>query len=765
MFKIKFKSLNKKIGVLLSIVLLLTFTIVLTYYNFSLKSRINFESEQLLLKIGNQYEKLLSGEINKMQSISEILSLNISKNIDNEDFTEEIAGTFKNIIYNNDKIYNISLVTTKSKELPDSLIIKELDTDSVYFYSISFSKTTDGIVKDKKLIQFRELNNQLLFTNAIENEVNKVLNPEFINDEKLGLIPIIKPIYRGNRYIGYLRIFISTSWLTDVYVENALKDNLEIMIISDNGKILFLKKKQYLLGKSLKTEFSEYVKLTKISDYEYQSLFKNNLLTLCKSINFDQSKSDWSVCLSVEKQYLYKSLNFNFWIHLSVGLILLILTIWILIYIVDYNIKPLKDVIDFAKNVSVGNFELDQKKYKSNREDEIGQLNKAFISISMFLKEVADVSKSIALGDFSKNINLRSEKDILANSLNQMSNSLKNAKQTEKIRIEEDEYSRWFSKGTNEINNVLKVHHKNIQELAENVSHKIVKFFNFALCGIFLMYENEDEGKYLELISAYAYSDSKFIKRKFKLGQSLVGSSASEKRLIYLSKLPRGYLDILSGLGKSSPKSLLIVPLVYEDEVLGVIEIASLNEISKKEIELIENIAESIANSLSSARTNITTQELLEKSQRYTEELALKDESMNATVVQLQELQEKTAKSEATVRTKLNAMNNTLLTVEYTVDGILLDANQKYLSTMNYSFEEIKGINVFELLHDEDRIELLRVIEIVKKGNFYESIMHRHTKEGREKWLLATYTPLKNEEGEVEKILFYATDITTIKQN
>ncbi|NJO92194.1 MAG: PAS domain S-box protein [Chloroflexia bacterium] len=232
-----------------------------------------------------------------------------------------------------------------------------------------------------------------------------------------------------------------------------------------------------------------------------------------------------------------------------------------------------------------------------------------------------------------------------------------------------------------------------------------------------------------------------------------------------MTKIPEDYLKILSGLGETSPKSLLIIPLIFEDEVLGVIELGSLSEFNDESIHFAESASMNISSTLSLAQNNIRNAELLEQTRKQTKELEEQERKMKEALAELRDMQAKTSKSEATVRSKLEAMNNTLLIVEYTTEGILLDANYKFLNTMHYSLEEIKGNNVIELLKEEDREELLKVISMVKSGNFYESVMRRHTKQGQEKWFMASYTPVFNDEGVVQNILFFGIDITRIKAN
>ena len=113
----------------------------------------------------------------------------------------------------------------------------------------------------------------------------------------------------------------------------------------------------------------------------------------------------------------------------------------------------------------------------------------------------------------------------------------------------------------------------------------------------------------------------------------------------------------------------------------------------------------------------------------------------------------------------INAVNNTILTNEYTTEGVLLTANDKYLKTMHYDLSEIQGLNVLDLVKTE-REELETVIKNVSTtGQFYEKEMKRFTKRGEVRWLWSTYTPYYNYEGKITKILYFAIDITESKKH
>ncbi len=128
------------------------------------------------------------------------------------------------------------------------------------------------------------------------------------------------------------------------------------------------------------------------------------------------------------------------------------------------------------------------------------------------------------------------------------------------------------------------------------------------------------------------------------LGEGLVGNCALEKQTMHLTEIPDNYIQITSGLGGSEPHSLLLIPMKMEDEVLGVIEIASFNEFEKYQIGFLEQASLSIASSLNMAETNRRTSELLEKTQQQAEEMSAQEEEMRQNMEELQATQEESSR-------------------------------------------------------------------------------------------------------------------------
>jgi GAF domain-containing protein len=134
------------------------------------------------------------------------------------------------------------------------------------------------------------------------------------------------------------------------------------------------------------------------------------------------------------------------------------------------------------------------------------------------------------------------------------------------------------------------------------------------------------------------------LKKSFELGEGLVGNCALERKSVHLTEIPQNYIKVTSGLGGSNPKSLVLVPMKMEDEVLGIIEIASFDNFDEHHIQFLEDASLSIASSLNMAATNKRTSELLERTQQQAEEMAAQEEEMRQNMEELQATQEESTR-------------------------------------------------------------------------------------------------------------------------
>ena len=109
----------------------------------------------------------------------------------------------------------------------------------------------------------------------------------------------------------------------------------------------------------------------------------------------------------------------------------------------------------------------------------------------------------------------------------------------------------------------------------------------------------EDGKRTVELKMGYALSIGESTVIKYEFGEGLIGQSAANGNTLYVDDVPEGYIKIVSGLGSASPKYLLIVPVKNNDQVLGIIELASFTEVSEDQRKFVEEAAQLIADKIS----------------------------------------------------------------------------------------------------------------------------------------------------------------------
>ena len=304
---------------------------------------------------------------------------------------------------------------------------------------------------------------------------------------------------------------------------------------------------------------------------------------------------------------------------------------------------PIKASIEALKNVTKGNLNVEISEEIKKSNDETGQMNIALDEMIHGLKDTAEFARQIGEGNLDHEIQLLSEKDHLRIALLEMRQKLQDAAKLQEEKHIEEEKRSWANEGLAKLNEILRKQ-DNVEELSYQILSYLVNYMNANQGGIFIRNNDDENNIILKLQSFYAFNRRKYIKKTFELGEGLVGNCALEKQRIHITEVPNNYIQITSGLGGSNPKSLLLIPMKMEDEVLGVIEIASFNNFEDYQIDFIEQASLSIASSLNMAETNRRTSELLEKTQQQAEEMAAQEEEMRQNMEEIQATQEESSR-------------------------------------------------------------------------------------------------------------------------
>lgn len=276
--------------------------------------------------------------------------------------------------------------------------------------------------------------------------------------------------------------------------------------------------------------------------------------------------------------------------------------------------------------------------HKSN--DEIGEIIKSINQLIEGNTNTAQFADEIGKGNLNAEYSPLSNEDVLGISLLEMRANLQKAKKEEANRKLEIEKQNWASVGSAKFAEILRDNNNDIEKLSFSIISNIVDYIKVDIGAIYVINNSNPDDVFYELTSAIAYDRQKTVEKKVRIGEGLVGRTIHEKLTIHMIDIPDSYIRITSGLGTANPNSLLLVPMIINEEVFGVIELASFKKFESYQIDFIEKLGENIASTLSTVKINQKTSTLLEESQMQKEQLAAQEEEMRQNLEELMATQE-----------------------------------------------------------------------------------------------------------------------------
>ncbi len=222
------------------------------------------------------------------------------------------------------------------------------------------------------------------------------------------------------------------------------------------------------------------------------------------------------------------------------------------------------------------------------------------------------------------------------------------------------EFQMWQITGQTQLNDKMRGE-QNISTLANNVIQHLCKFLSAQVGALYIL---DEQDEMLKLAGSYAYSKRKHVAEQFELGQMLIGQAALERQTIILSDVPEDYIAIGSGLGRTPPTNIAVIPFLYDEQVVGVIEVGTLAEFNETETRFLQSAVESIAIAFHTAQARARIDELLVETQQQAEELQVQGEELQVMNEELQAQTESLRASEAKLREKqidLDRQNRELL--------------------------------------------------------------------------------------------------------
>lgn len=628
--------------------------------------------------------------------------------------------------------------------------------------------------KDKYFFQFSLENNELKFKNSkpkngdFYNEIYRSLKS---NSEELDLyirknknirhsnqltFSIVKPVLFNNQTSGVIGFDFSLKDIAKTIKSNNLKKTGVLLLYNNELSTL-----NYSIPEDdiNKTDLEKFILAT---DYKTKktifltSDISNKKYSIVNRLIDIKTKIDKLSIIVIEEadssKSLIKTLSYRFFILI----IIIFLTLFI---IISFVFKELRNRLNETSSVinAMATGEIpDIKELNVTENDDISKINNSINVINKNLDKTAEFISAIAKGNFEYKYDSVSENDKIGNSLVELKKNLEQAKELELKRKEEDERQNWATIGTAKFSEIIREHSDNLEDLSYAIVSDLVNYIGANQGGLFVVNVNNNNEKYIELLASYAFSRRKMLTKKIPWGVGLVGRCILEKETVFMTKIPEKYLSISSGLGEENPASLLIVPLIFHEEVFGVVELASFTEIKQYKIDLVEHISESIASAISMVKINVRTAELLRESKIKTEQTASQEEEIRQNIEEMQAATDELNAKLEDANSIFKALNSVANIAQFDMNGRIIDASDNFLKLLQKEKKDIIGkVQGSFSSEPKNPVSFKNFWDELRKGKKmeFEQVIKVNDKIIR---LNSIYIPIKNMNGDVYKVVSFA---------
>ena len=273
-------------------------------------------------------------------------------------------------------------------------------------------------------------------------------------------------------------------------------------------------------------------------------------------------------------------------------------------------------------------------------------VNQLASNLTTQVRAIAEVATAVTAGDLTRAISVEAQGEVLQlkDNINKM---IANLRDTTRANTEQD----WLKTNLAKFGGMMQGQ-RSIASLARLVMSELTPLVS-AQQGLLYVLENEEETPpMLQLLSTYAFESRKQLSNRFALGEGLVGQCALEKKTILVTDVPSDYLSIRSGLGKSPPSNVIVLPVLFEGSLKAVIELASFQEFTPIHITFLDQLVQSIGVVFNMIGASMRTEELLQELQRSNSELGNRSRELEEKASELEIKNREIARASASLEEK-----------------------------------------------------------------------------------------------------------------
>ncbi|MEM1137250.1 MAG: PAS domain S-box protein, partial [Bacteroidota bacterium] len=759
---------NIKIGT--KITLLLLSVVISTVLAISYLSYV--ESLQTVEKRYFESFKILGKlKADQIIGIFETLEKNLAIVKNNSVFKNEFSAIIQND-YDTDTLFDI-----ESNNLIQGISVIQ----DIYKYKNCFFTNSEGIIKYSHNEGSNTLNKGGLYRdlNFKEEEItdNIYYSTPFIAEDEHVNIYVCTPVNDENFDIaGYIIIEIDLS-------ENIFPLLSGYLGLGNTGEMILCNKSDGLIRYINPLRHSSALELTTLVDPDNsysiaaQKAINNietdfiidtdyrNVSTLATWHYIPQWK--WGLVIKMDKEEVDTSVAPLIWTFLKSGSIIILFSILISIIFSKFLTNPILSLKNKLILVSKG---ILPENIKKRTNDEIGEMASAVKDLVVSLKSTADYAHQIGEGNYDADFTPMSKDDILGNALITMSGSIQKAEKKDKERS-------WIVTGVAELGQLLRLHN-NLEDLGDEIICFITEKVGAVQGAFYTLNDDDPDDIFYETKASYAYNKKKYLEGKFRFAQGLVGQCVAEQDVIHRTEIPQDYVTITSGLlGDKKPSSILLIPLITNEQVYGVLEFAGFDKFNETRISFTKEISIIIARTIFNIKVNERTVKLLQESRKMSEELQLQQEILRQNAEEMEATQEELKRTNHRLEDQILEVNRTqkklkvllenaseVITI-YEKDGTVRYVSPSVEPILGYSTDELIGKSDIDNVHVESVDTFKNMFgELLK--NTEQSITTQYEyklKDGKTVWVEATGTNLL-EDAAIQGIVINLRDITERKR-
>jgi signal transduction histidine kinase/DNA-binding response OmpR family regulator/HAMP domain-containing protein len=313
--------------------------------------------------------------------------------------------------------------------------------------------------------------------------------------------------------------------------------------------------------------------------------------------------------------------------------------------------------------------------------DLTANVNQLADNLTTQVRAIADVATAVTKGDLTRSIAVEAQGEVaeLKDNINEM---IRNLRDTTRKNTEQD----WLKTNLAKFSRMLQGQ-RDLAAVSQLILSDLAPLVN-AHHGAFYVVDTAGDDQVLKLLASYAFQERKKVARMFRFGEGLAGQCAVERRMLVLHEVPRSYIRISSGLGDAPPRSLAILPVLFEGEIKAVLELATFDEFDQIRLTFLEQLAETIGIVLNTIEANMRTEELLKQSQALTENLQKQQDTLTETNKRLEQQTHSLRQSEELLKKQQDEL--TRKNIELEEKATLLSEQKAEVEQKNQEVEQAK---------------------------------------------------------------------------